>query len=69
MTPEHIMEIAKTIGPSAAILLYMWINRAPVPKEAGGDPAKQVLDLLRELQERQIDMYADLQILKDRRPR
>ncbi len=59
MTPEHLLEVAKTIGPSAAILLYMWMNRSPSPKEKADDPAKQIVSLLQ-------DLKADMRILLDR---
>ena len=69
MTPETLAEIAKTAGLPAAILLYMWINRAPTPKEKHDDPATRILAKLESIEDRILDNHADLQILKDRKPR
>ncbi len=69
MTPETLAEIAKTAGLPAAILLYMWINRAPTPKEKRDDPATRILAKLDSIEDRILDNHADLQILKDRKPR
>ena len=62
MTPDILAEVAKTIGPSAAILLYMWVNRAPSPKEKADDPAKEIVALLRKLE-------TNIEIILDRMER
>lgn len=62
MTPETLAEIAKTAGLPAAILLYMWINRAPTPKEKREDPAERILQELR-------DLRSDIHVLLDRTTR
>ncbi len=62
MTPETLAEIAKTAGIPAAILLYMWINRAPTPKEKREDPAERILQELR-------DLRSDIHVLLDRTTR
>ena len=66
MTPEHLAEIAKTIGVPAAILLFMWLNRSPAPK-TDGDPAKQLLAKLEIIEDRLIDVQAEIKVLLDRR--
>lgn len=66
MTPEHLAEIAKTIGVPAAILLFMWLNRNPAPKQ-DGDPAKQLLAKLEAIEDRLIDVQAEIKVLLDRR--
>lgn len=67
MTPEHIAEIAKTIGVPAAILLFMWLNRNPAPKAQDSDPAKQLLAKLEAIEDRVIDLQAEVKVLLDRR--
>ena len=62
MTPETLAEIAKAAGIPAAILLYMWINRAPTPKEKTDDPAQKILQELR-------DLRSDIHVLLDRTQR
>lgn len=69
-------QLATTITPTAAILVFMWLNRTPTAKEKAEDPAKQLLSKLdlmerRDIsnEERLIEMHADLQILKDRNKR
>lgn len=62
MTPETLAEIAKTAGIPAAILLYMWINRAPTPKEKREDPAERILQELS-------DLRSDIHVLLDRTTR
>lgn len=62
MTPEILAEVAKTIGPSAAILAYMWVNRAPNAKEKTEDPAKEIVALLRK-------METNIEIILDRMER
>jgi len=62
LTPETLAEIAKTAGIPAAILLYMWINRAPTPKEKREDPAERILQELR-------DLRSDIHVLLDRTTR
>lgn len=62
MTPETLAEIAKTAGIPAAILLYMWINRAPTPKEKREDPAERILQEL-------LDLRSDIHVLLDRTTR
>ena len=44
------------------ILLYMWINRAPTPKEKHDDPAERILQELR-------DLRSDIHVLLDRTTR
>jgi hypothetical protein len=65
MTPE-IVELAKVVGLPAAVLLYMWMNRAPATKDPG-DPAKQVLAKLDAMEDRIIDLQAEIKVLLDRR--
>lgn len=62
MTPETLAEIAKTAGLPAAILVYMWINRSPTPKEKREDPAERILQELR-------DLRSDIHVLLDRTTR
>lgn len=62
MTPEILAEVAKTIGPSAAILLYMWVNRVPSPKEKAEDPTKEIVALLQKLE-------TNIEIILDRMER
>jgi hypothetical protein len=66
MTPEALLEIGKVIGLPAAILLYMWMNRNPAPKDQG-DPAKQLLAKLDAMEDRIIDLQAEVKVLLDRR--
>lgn len=65
MTPE-ILELAKVVGLPAAVLLYMWMNRAPATKDPG-DPAKQVLAKLDAMEDRVIDLQAKVEVLLDRK--
>jgi hypothetical protein len=66
MTPEALLELAKVLGIPGAILLYMWMNRAPAPKDQG-DPAKQLLSKLDAIEDRIIDVQAEIKVLLDRR--
>ena len=73
MTPETLLEVGKVIGLPGAILLYMWMNRNPVPKDQG-DPAKQLLAKLdvihsqnNAMEDRIIDLQAEVKVLLDRR--
>lgn len=52
--------LAGTVGPTAAVLLFMWLNRAPTPKEKAEDPMVKLADKLNAI-------HTDLQILLDRR--
>ena len=65
MTPE-ILELAKVVGLPAAVLLYMWMNRAPAVKDPG-DPAKQLLGKLDAMEDRIIELQAKVEVLLDRR--
>ncbi len=72
MTPE-ILELAKVVGLPAAVLLYMWMNRAPATKDPG-DPAKQVLAKLDEIARNQditdnrvIALDTKVEVLLDRK--
>ena len=66
MTPETLLEIGKVIGLPGAILLYMYMNRNPAPKDQG-DPAKQLLAKLDAMEDRIIDLQAEVKVLLDRR--
>lgn len=66
MTPETLLEVGKVIGLPGAILLYMWMNRNPAPKDQG-DPAKQLLAKLDAMEDRIIDLQAEVKVLLDRR--
>ncbi len=66
MTPETLLEIGKVIGLPGAILLYMYMNRNPAPKDQG-DPAKQLLAKLDVMEDRIIDLQAEVKVLLDRR--
>ena len=68
MTPETLLEIGKVIGLPGAILLYMWMNRNPAPKDQG-DPAKQLLERLDSIDARQERTEGKIDILLDRTPR
>jgi len=62
MTPNDLGSLAATFGPTAAILLVMYLNRAPTVKESKSDPLAAILAVLSEIK-------SDLEILKDRNPR
>jgi hypothetical protein len=66
MTPEALLEIAKVVGLPSAILVYMYINRNPAPKDQG-DPAKQLLAKLDAMEDRLIDVQSEIKVLLDRR--
>ncbi len=66
MTPETLLEIAKVVGLPSAILVYMYINRNPTPKDQG-DPAKQLLAKLDAMEDRLIDVQSEIKVLLDRR--
>lgn len=66
MTPETLLEVGKVIGLPGAILLYMWMNRNPTPKDQG-DPAKQLLAKLDAMEDRIIDLQSEVKVLLDRR--
>jgi hypothetical protein len=66
MTPETLLEVGKVIGLPGAILLYMYMNRNPAPKDQG-DPAKQLLAKLDAMEDRIIDLQAEVKVLLDRR--
>jgi hypothetical protein len=66
MTPETLLEIGKVVGLPSAILVYMWMNRNPAPKDQG-DPAKQLLAKLDAMEDRIIDLQAEVKVLLDRR--
>ena len=61
--------IAGTIGPTAAVLIFMWLNRTPTAREKADDPMAKVAEKLNSIETRVIDVQSDIQILKDRRPR
>ena len=61
--------IAGTIGPTAAILIAMWMTRAPTAREKSDDPMGKLAEKLNSIESRVIDVQSDIQILKDRRPR
>ena len=65
MTPE-ILELAKVVGLPAAVLLYMYMNRAPATKDPG-DPAKQVLAKLDAMEDRIIALDTKVEVLLDRK--
>jgi hypothetical protein len=44
----------------------MWMNRTPAPKDQG-DPAKQLLAKLDAIEDRIIDVQAEIKVLLDRR--
>lgn len=68
MTPDHLIELAKGIGLPAAILLFMWMNRAPSrPAEDKKDPAAQLAEQLHEMNDRLIAVQAAIGILIDRK--
>lgn len=69
MTPDVLAEIAKMAGLPAAILIYMWVNRSPSPKEKTEDPAAKILARLDAIEDRQIATHSLLEILMDRTPR
>lgn len=66
MTPEALLEIAKVVGLPSAILVYMYINRNPAQKDQD-DPAKQLLAKLDAMEDRIIDLQAEMRVLLDRR--
>lgn len=66
MTPETLLEIAKVVGLPSAILVYMYINRNPATKDQD-DPAKQLLAKLDAMEDRIIDLQAEMRVLLDRR--
>lgn len=66
MTPEALLEIAKVVGLPSAILVYMYINRNPTQKDQG-DPARQLLQKLDAMEDRIIDLQAEMRVLLDRR--
>ena len=66
MTPDALLEIAKVAGVPGAILIYMWMNRNPAPKEQG-DPAKQLLAKLDAMEDRIIAVDTKIEVLLDRR--
>lgn len=61
--------LAGTVGPTAAVLIFMWLNRAPTAREKADDPMAKLAEKLNSIENRVIDVHADLQILKDRRPK
>lgn len=67
MTPE-ILELAKVVGLPAAVLLYMWMNRTPAPKDQG-DPERKVHERLDAIEARQERTESKVDILLDRTPR
>ena len=61
--------LAGTIGPTAAVLIFMWLNRAPTAREKAEDPMAKLAEKLNSIENRVIEMHADVRVLKDRRPR
>ena len=61
-----MIELGKVAGLPAAILLYMWMNRAPATKDPG-DPAKQVLAKLDAMEDRIIALDTKVEVLLDRK--
>ena len=61
--------VAGTIGPTAAVLIFMWMNRTPTAREKADDPMGKLAEKLNSIEGRVIDVQSDIQILKDRRPR
>lgn len=61
--------LAGTVGPTAAVLIFMWLNRSPTAREKAEDPMAKLAEKLNSIENRVIEVHADLQILKDRRPR
>jgi hypothetical protein len=66
MTPETLLELGKVVTMPAAILVYMWMNRNPAPKDQG-DPAKQMLAKLDAMEDRIIALDTKVEVLLDRR--
>lgn len=52
--------LAGTIGPTAAVLIFMWLNRSPTAREKADDPMAKLADKLNAI-------HTDLQILLDRK--
>lgn len=48
MTPNDAGQLAATFGPTAAILLVMYLNRKP-DKDTAKDPLNEIKDLLKEI--------------------
>ena len=61
--------LAGTIGPTAAVLIFMWMQRSPTAREKADDPMAKLAEKLNSIENRIIEVHADIQILKDRRPR
>ena len=66
--------LAGTLGPTAAVLLYMWMNRQPTARDKAEDPVAKLAEKLNSIEShviaienRVIDMQAEIKVLKDRR--
>ena len=75
MTPDFA-SLAATIGPTAAVLVFMYLNRAPTAKEKAEDPMQKLIEKLNAIHEtgkatedRVIDLQSDVNVLKDRKAR
>lgn len=68
MTLDTLTELAKVVGLPAALLVFMWMNRNPAPKDQG-DPAKQIIERLDSIDARQERTEGKVDILLDRTPR
>lgn len=69
-------QLAATVGPTAAVLMFMYLNRQPTAKEKAEDPSQKLADKLNAIEEtvnaiedRVISVQSDLNVLKDRKPR
>ncbi len=75
MTPDFA-QLAATVGPTAAVLIFMYLNRQPTAKEKADDPMRKLADKLNGIEEtvnaiedRVISVQSDLNVLKDRKIR
>jgi len=60
MTPETITAMAGAVGPTAAILIFMWINSRP--KEKASDPIKELTEALSSIRERLVRIETRLDL-------
>lgn len=66
MTPD-IAQLAGTLGPTAAVLIFMWLNRAPTAKEKAEDPVAKMAERLNAIERIVSETHTDVRILMDRR--
>lgn len=64
--PGDAGQLATTFGPTAAILLVMWLNRNPTKEDKKADPFLKIHDNMETALDLLEGIKTDMAILKDR---